>query len=156
MQWRINPLPTALPSMLQNLAMKLTGKIWNFSTQNRIGERGKSTPAKTYLKCYNEPGKRTRYSRLLERIQCRCSKNFLQKSSCKEIALAISSCILFVYLHFPLPFFEFVLCRAWFDEKLRERKRPILQCSDGCGLTRGMRVRNSRVRNAERQSLFRH
>ena len=32
----------ALPSNFQSLAMKLTGKFWNFLTQNRIGGRGKS------------------------------------------------------------------------------------------------------------------
>ena len=31
-------------------------------------------------------------------------KNFFKKISCKEIVIAISSCILFVDLHFPLPF----------------------------------------------------
>ena len=33
---------------------------------------------------YNEPGKRTRYSRLLERIQCRYSENFLLKVPAKK------------------------------------------------------------------------
>ena len=31
-------------------------------------------------------------------------EKFSSKSSCEEIVIAISSCILFVYLHFPLPF----------------------------------------------------